>query len=77
MKIAFFKALIVLIPTYIVAFLTEKMVYVVPMLAASGFFAASLETSSSNIFRNLDDDGGLDSDNNTSHETDAIDTDQN
>ena len=77
MKIAFFKALIVLIPTYIVAFLTEKMFYVVPMLAASGFFAASLGTSDSNIFRNLDDDGGLDSDNNTSHETDVIDTDQN
>ena len=66
-----------LITTYIVAFLTEKMVDVVPMLAASGFFAASLETSGSNIFRNLDDDGGLDSDNNTSHETDVVDTDQN
>ena len=65
-----------MIPTYIVAFQSEKMVYVVPMEEASGFFAASLETSGSNIFRNLDDDGGLDSDNNTSHETDVVDTDQ-
>ena len=46
------------------------------MLAASGFFAASLETSGSHIFRNLDDDGDLDVDNNTSQETDVIDTDQ-
>jgi len=43
LKTAFTKALIVLMPTYSVAFLTEKMVYVVPMLAACSFFAASIE----------------------------------
>jgi len=32
----------VLIPTYGVAFVTDKMVYVVPMLAAMGFIAAGL-----------------------------------
>jgi hypothetical protein len=42
MKKAFARGLVVLVPTYIVAYLTDKMVYVVPMLAASGFIAASL-----------------------------------
>ena len=31
-----------MIPTYIVAYTTDKMVYVVPMLAAMGFIAAGL-----------------------------------
>jgi len=35
------KAAIVLIPTYTMAFLTDKMVYVIPMLAAASFFANS------------------------------------
>ena len=42
MKKAIIRGLVVLIPTYIVAYLTDKMVYVVPMLAACGFIAASL-----------------------------------
>ena len=36
------KRIVVLIPTYAVAYPTDKMVYVVPMLAAMGFVAASL-----------------------------------
>lgn len=31
-----------LVPTYIVAYITNKMVYVVPMLAAMGFIAAGI-----------------------------------
>ena len=50
------KAAIVLIPTYITAYLTDKMVYVIPMLAAASFVAASL-TSSSNIERRVEEDG--------------------
>ena len=42
MKKAIVRGLVVLVPTYIVAYLTDKMVYVVPMLAACGFIAASL-----------------------------------
>ena len=42
LKKALVRGLVVLIPTYAVAYLTEKMVYVVPMLAAVGFVAASL-----------------------------------
>ena len=33
--------MIVLIPTYTVAYLTDKMVYTIPMLAAVSFIAAS------------------------------------
>jgi hypothetical protein len=36
------KAGIILVPTYITAYLTDKMIYVVPMLAACGFIAAAL-----------------------------------
>jgi len=37
------KATIVLVPTYITAYLTDKMVYVIPMLAAASFVAASID----------------------------------
>lgn len=36
------KAAIVLVPSYLAAFLTEQMVWVVPTLAASSFMAATL-----------------------------------
>ena len=39
---ALIKAVTVLVPTYTVAYFTEKMIYVVPMLAASTFIAAAL-----------------------------------
>ena len=44
LRAAVFKALIVLVPSYTVAFLTDKMVFVVPTLAAAGFFASTIET---------------------------------
>jgi len=46
--------LVVLIPTYGVAFVTDKMVYVVPMLAAMGFIAAGL-FEDENTTKRLDD----------------------
>ena len=42
LKKAIVRGIVVLIPTYIVAYTTDKMVYVVPMLAAMGFIAAGL-----------------------------------
>ena len=66
MKKALIKALIVLVPTYIVAYLTNKMVYVVPMLAAASFVAASV--GSDNTQKRIDGDKE-DADNGT--ETDA------
>ena len=54
MKTALIKALIVLIPTYITAYLTNKMVYVVPMMAAAGFVAASV--GSENTQKRIDED---------------------
>ena len=66
MKTALIKALIVLIPPYITAYLTNKMVYVVPMLAAASFVAASV--GSDNTQKRIDGDKE-DADNGT--ETDA------
>ncbi len=60
MKKALIKALIVLVPTYIVAYLTGKMVYVVPMLAAMGFIAASYGTDDTQKRIDSDHDEGAD-----------------
>ena len=49
------QAIIVLVPTYITAYLTDKMIYVIPMLAAASFVAASL--SPSNLNRRVEEDG--------------------
>lgn len=49
------KAAIVLVPTYITAYITDKMVYVIPMLAAASFVAASLSTSKDH--RRVEEDG--------------------
>ena len=49
------KATIVLVPTYTTAYLTDKMIYVIPMLAAASFVAASLTSSNTN--RRVEEDG--------------------
>lgn len=50
------KAAIILVPTYITAYLTDKMIYVVPMLAASGFIAAAMFNDT--VEKRVDDDSG-------------------
>ena len=49
------KATIVLVPTYVTAYLTDKMIYVIPMLAAVSFIAAGLFEQKHK--RRLDEDG--------------------
>ena len=41
-KCGFSQALIVLLLTYVVAYISDKMVWTIPMLAASGFVASSI-----------------------------------
>ena len=55
LSIGFVKATIVLVPTYITAYLTDKMIYVIPMLAAASFIAASI--SGDKIERRVEEDG--------------------
>ena len=54
-KIALVQGLIVLVPTYTMAFLTNQMVWTIPMLAAAGFVAASLKNDTTE--RKVDEDG--------------------
>ncbi len=62
LKEAAIKAMIVLIPTYTMAFLTEKMVWVVPTLAAAGFFAGTISfAQEESTTRRLEDDLDVDS----------------
>jgi len=49
------QIVIILVPTYITAYLTDKMIYVIPMLAAASFVAASL--SPSKLDRRVEEDG--------------------
>jgi len=49
-----YKGIIVLIPTYITAYITEQMIYVIPMLAAASFVAAG--AFSQKRGRRLDED---------------------
>ena len=49
------QAIIVLVPTYITAYLTDKMIYVIPMLAAASFIAASVVGDKSS--RRVEEDG--------------------
>jgi len=42
MQDALYKALIILIPSYTVAYLSDKMVWVLPMLVAAGLFATTV-----------------------------------
>ncbi|WP_133176154.1 hypothetical protein [Pelagivirga sediminicola] len=61
LKNAAIKAAIVLLPSCAAAFLTEKMVYVVPMLAASSFFAGTVDLSEKTNRRRVDEDEADDS----------------
>ena len=55
LSIGFVKATLVLVPTYITAYLTDKMIYVIPMLAAASFIAASI--SGDKLERRVEEDG--------------------
>ena len=58
-KLAVIQAVIVLIPTYAVAYTTQQMVYTIPMLAATSFIAAAVKPNTTHT--RVDDvakDGG-------------------
>ena len=54
-KAAAIKAAIVLVPSYSAAYLTEKMVWVVPTMAAAGFFAGTIQIPEQLTQRRLDE----------------------
>ena len=54
MKEAFFKSLIILVPSYTMAVLTEKMVYVLPIVVVSGIVAMAVIPDKK---KRLDDEG--------------------
>lgn len=49
------KASIILGPSWLTAWLTDKMIYVVPMLAATAVFASTVDAQP--LRRQVDDDG--------------------
>lgn len=67
LKTAILKAAVVLVPSYLAAYLTDKMVWVVPTLAASSFFAATIGLSNEQTQHRVDENDAGDS----SEETEA------
>ena len=63
LQVASIRALIVLLPSYLAAYLTDKMVYVVPTLAAASFLAATLKFEEDDNTRRVDEDAGVDAEN--------------
>jgi hypothetical protein len=55
LKVGLAKGAIVLLPTYLTAYLTDKMIYVIPMLAAASFLAASINNDKHE--RRVEEDG--------------------
>tara|TARA_R110000737_G_scaffold9966_1_gene25751 strand:- start:8 stop:262 length:255 start_codon:yes stop_codon:yes gene_type:complete len=64
------KAAIVLVPSYIMAYLTEQMVYVVPMLAATSFFAGTVDLSAKSNTQRVDESETDQGDHHDVHELD-------
>lgn len=56
-KEATLKALIVLVPTYAMAYFTGQMVWVVPTLAAAGFFAGTISLIDRTTTQRADEEG--------------------
>lgn len=56
LKSAVLKAIVVLVPSYTAAYLSDKMVWVVPTLAASSFFAATIGLKDEAVARRVDED---------------------
>ena len=55
MKEALIKALVILVPSYTMAVLTEKMVYVLPMVVVCGMIAMVVVPETK---KRIDDDAG-------------------
>lgn len=51
------RVCVILVPSYLIAYLTEKMVYVVPMVAATLVVSAALAPTGSQRASRVDEDG--------------------
>ena len=56
------KVLIIAIPTYTIAILTDAMVYTMPMLAITTILATSISQDDKDIENRVDEDGDSDGD---------------
>ena len=56
-KLLVSKVLIVGIPTYAVALMTEQMVYTMPMLAITTLIATNLSNDTQDVENRIDEDG--------------------
>lgn len=59
-KLLVAKVLIVAVPTYALAILTEQMVYTMPMLAITTLIATNLSDDKQDVENRIDEDGGDD-----------------
>tara|TARA_B100001063_G_C16626766_1_gene483597 strand:- start:303 stop:557 length:255 start_codon:yes stop_codon:yes gene_type:complete len=62
-KLILFKIILIAIPSYIIAFLTEKVTFVVPTIAMMMMIANSVEVGNITNRNRLEDESGVDVDN--------------
>ena len=72
-KLIFFKIFLIAVPSYIVAFLTEKVVFVVPTIAMMMMIANSIELGNTTNRNRIEDDSSVDGDGDGFEEGDAGD----
>ena len=61
-KLIFFKIFVIAVPSYIIAFLTEKVVFVVPTIAMMMMIANSIEVGNTSNRNRIEDESSVDGD---------------
>ena len=61
-KLIFFKIFVIAFPSYIIAFLTEKVVFVVPTIAMMMMIANSIEVGNTSNRNRIEDESSVDGD---------------
>ena len=61
-KLIFLKIFLIAVPSYVIAFLTEKVVFVVPTIAMMMMIANSIESGNTTNRNRIDDDSSVEGD---------------
>tara|TARA_B100000780_G_C20950559_1_gene379195 strand:- start:354 stop:617 length:264 start_codon:yes stop_codon:yes gene_type:complete len=61
-KLIFLKVFLIAFPSYVIAFLTEKVVFVVPTIAMMMMIANSIESGNTTNRNRIDDDSSVEGD---------------
>ena len=72
-KLIFLKIFLIAVPSYVIAFLTEKVVFVVPTIAMMMMIANSIESGNTSNRNRIEDDSSVEGDGDVSDTGDVGD----